>query len=65
MEFTDYQCFQCRKMHYYLRKLVARYPDKIRITHCSFPMDQEFNPLLPNLSMWDRAGWRCWPSMPH
>ena len=46
MEFTDYQCFQCRKMHYYLRKLVARYPDKIRLTHCNFPMDQEFNPIV-------------------
>jgi protein-disulfide isomerase/uncharacterized membrane protein len=46
MEFTDYQCFQCRKMHYYLRKLVARYPDRLRLTHCNFPMDHEFNPIV-------------------
>ena len=46
MEFTDYQCFQCRKMHYYLRELVARHPDKIRLTHCNFPMDHEFNPIV-------------------
>ena len=42
----DYQCFQCRKMHYYLRELVARHPDKIRLTHCNFPMDHEFNPIV-------------------
>jgi uncharacterized membrane protein/protein-disulfide isomerase len=46
MEFTDYQCFQCRKMHYYLRELVARHPDKLRLTHCNFPMDQEYNPIV-------------------
>jgi protein-disulfide isomerase len=45
-EFTDYQCFQCKKMHYYLRKLVARYPDRIRLTHFNFPMDQESNPIV-------------------
>jgi uncharacterized membrane protein/predicted DsbA family dithiol-disulfide isomerase len=46
VEFTDYQCFQCRKMHYYLRELVARHPDKIRLTHCNYPMDHEFNPIV-------------------
>jgi protein-disulfide isomerase/uncharacterized membrane protein len=46
VEFTDYQCFQCRKMHYYLRDLVARYPDRIRLTHRNFPMDHEFNPIV-------------------
>jgi uncharacterized membrane protein len=46
VEFTDYQCFQCRKMHYYLRELVARHPDKLRLTHCNFPMDQEYNPIV-------------------
>jgi protein-disulfide isomerase/uncharacterized membrane protein len=46
VEFTDYQCFQCRKMHYYLRTLVARYPEQIRLTHRNYPMDHEFNPIV-------------------
>ena len=45
-EFTDYQCFQCRKMHFFLRQLIANYPDKIRLIHRHFPMDHEFNPLV-------------------
>lgn len=43
IEFSDYQCFQCKKMHHYLRELVANYPDKIRLIHRSFPMDHEVN----------------------
>jgi protein-disulfide isomerase/uncharacterized membrane protein len=43
IEFADYQCFQCKKMHHYLRELVARYPEKIRLVHRSFPMDHEVN----------------------
>jgi len=45
-EFTDYQCFQCRKMHFFLRQLVAENPDKIRIIHRHYPMDHEFNPIV-------------------
>jgi uncharacterized membrane protein/protein-disulfide isomerase len=43
LEFTDYQCFQCRKMHYFLRQLVATYPDRMRLVHCHYPMDHEAN----------------------
>jgi uncharacterized membrane protein/predicted DsbA family dithiol-disulfide isomerase len=43
VEFADYQCFQCRKMHFYLRELAARYPGKIRIVHRHYPMDHGFN----------------------
>lgn len=46
MEFTDYMCFQCKKMHFYLRQLILQYPDKIRIIHRHFPMDHRFNPLV-------------------
>jgi uncharacterized membrane protein/predicted DsbA family dithiol-disulfide isomerase len=46
VEFTDYLCFQCKKMHHYLRGLVARYPDRIRLVHRNYPMDQEFNPIV-------------------
>ncbi len=45
-EFADYLCFQCNKMHYYLRGLMIRYPGKLKIVHRHFPMDQQVNPLL-------------------
>jgi uncharacterized membrane protein/protein-disulfide isomerase len=45
-EFTDYQCFQCKKMHFYLRSLIASHPDKIRLVHRHFPMDHKFNPTI-------------------
>ncbi|MGD9097075.1 MAG: vitamin K epoxide reductase family protein [Desulfobacterales bacterium] len=45
-EYTDYQCFQCRKMHFFLRKLIAQYPDRIRLVHRHFPMDHRVNPLV-------------------
>ena len=46
VEFADYQCFQCRKMHFYLRRLVASYPDKIRLVHRHYPMDDKVNPVV-------------------
>jgi uncharacterized membrane protein/protein-disulfide isomerase len=45
-EFSDYQCFQCRKMHHYLRRLVQQHPDRIRLVHRHFPMDHQVNPLV-------------------
>ncbi len=45
-EFTDYQCFQCSKMHFFLRLLVDEYPDKIRLVHYHYPMDEKFNTVL-------------------
>lgn len=45
-EFADYQCFQCNKLHYYLRRIVTAHPDKLRIVHRHFPMDHHFNPLI-------------------
>lgn len=46
VEFADYLCFQCRKMHFFLRSLVNRYPNRIRLVHRHFPMDREVNPLV-------------------
>ena len=46
VEFADYQCFQCKKMYYHLRDLVAKYPEKIRLVHVHYPMDHEFNPMV-------------------
>jgi protein-disulfide isomerase len=45
-EYTDYQCFQCKKMHFFIRQLIAQYPEKIRLVHRHFPMDHEFNPMV-------------------
>ena len=45
-EFTDYECFQCKKMHYFLRRLIEANPGKIRLIHRYFPMDQTINPLV-------------------
>jgi protein-disulfide isomerase/uncharacterized membrane protein len=45
-EFADYQCFQCRKTHFYLRQIIAEHPDKIRLVHRQFPMDDRVNPLV-------------------
>lgn len=45
-EFTDYQCFQCKKMHFYLREFMATYPDTIRLIHRNFPMDHLYNPMV-------------------
>jgi protein-disulfide isomerase len=46
MEFADYQCFQCKKMHFFLRRLLAEYPTKIRLIHRHFPMEETINPLV-------------------
>ncbi len=45
-EFTDYQCFQCSKMHLMLRLLVNRHPKKLRLVHHHYPMDSKFNYIL-------------------
>jgi protein-disulfide isomerase/uncharacterized membrane protein len=45
-EFSDYMCFQCKKMHFFLRQMVQAYPDKIRLVHRHFPMDHQINPLV-------------------
>ncbi|WP_160166900.1 vitamin K epoxide reductase/DsbA family protein [Desulfotignum phosphitoxidans] len=46
IEYSDYMCFQCRKLHMYLRQIIAANPDKIRLVHRHFPMDPQFNPTL-------------------
>ncbi|MBC2711422.1 MAG: thioredoxin domain-containing protein [Desulfosarcina sp.] len=47
-EFTDYQCFQCKKMHSYMRLFVAQHPKHIRLVHRHFPMDHTINPIVKN-----------------
>jgi protein-disulfide isomerase len=45
-EYTDYMCFQCRKMHAYMRQIVRENPDRIRLVHKHFPMSMDYNPLV-------------------
>lgn len=45
-EYTDYQCFQCSKMHLFLRQLIAAHPQAIRLVHHHYPMDHEFNNII-------------------
>lgn len=44
--YSDYQCFQCKKMHVYFRKLLAGQQPKIRIIHRHYPMDHEVNEIV-------------------
>lgn len=46
IEFSDYQCFQCKKMHFFLRQIIQAHPDKIRLIHRNFPMDHTINPIV-------------------
>ena len=45
-EFTDYRCFQCYKMHFFIRQLVAKYPERILFVHRHLPMDHIVNPMV-------------------
>jgi len=45
-EYSDYQCFQCYKMHFMLRRLIAGYPDRIRLIHRQYPMDHKENEIV-------------------
>ncbi len=45
-EYSDYQCFQCKKMHFMLRQLISEYPDKIRLIHHHYPMDHTVNSII-------------------
>jgi len=55
-EFTDYRCFQCKKMHYYLRALVRENKNKIRLVHRHYPMDSEFNSVVVNEPFHEGSG---------
>jgi len=46
VEYSDYRCFYCRKAHLFLRSLLQRFPDKLRIVHKNFPLDGECNPAV-------------------
>jgi len=45
-EYSDYQCFQCYKMHFLLRRLITEHPNRIRLIHHNYPMDHEVNTII-------------------
>lgn len=45
-EYSDYQCFQCAKMHRLIRQLISKYPQKIKLVHHHYPLDHSFNPIV-------------------
>jgi protein-disulfide isomerase/uncharacterized membrane protein len=46
VEYSDYQCPHCQRGHQELRALVAQHPDKVRLVHRNFPLDQACNPMI-------------------
>jgi len=56
-EFTDYECFQCKKMHSYLRNLIDQHPEKIRLIHRHYPLDAKFNDIVVKDGMHYGAGY--------
>jgi protein-disulfide isomerase len=42
-EFSDYECPYCRQAHAQLRNIVAMFPDRVRLVHRHFPLDQACN----------------------
>ncbi len=45
-EFTDFQCPYCQRAHMIVRKLVNKYPGKLRVYHRQFPLDSHCNPMI-------------------
>ncbi len=45
-QFSDYQCFQCNKMYFLLRQLLAAHPDSLRLVHRHYPLDHKVNSII-------------------
>lgn len=45
-EYTDYQCFQCSKMHILLREIISTHPGKVKLIHHHYPLDHEYNNII-------------------
>lgn len=42
--FGDFQCHACRELHLALQRVVAKYPQRLRVAFRYFPQDPECNP---------------------
>lgn len=45
-EFTDYECPHCRLGHEIMLKLVEKHPQKVRVIHHDYPLDNACNPKI-------------------
>lgn len=43
IEFSDYQCPGCKAAHGELRNIVKQFPNRVRVVHRHFPLDQSCN----------------------
>ena len=46
VEFSDYQCPHCLRGHDAMRQLVQDYPERVRLVHRHYPLDQACNPKI-------------------
>jgi len=46
IEYSDYRCPHCQRGHAAMRELLALNPDKLRVVHRHFPLDNACNSLL-------------------
>ena len=42
-EYSDYQCPHCRRGHEQMRQLIRDHPEKVRLVHRQYPLDQACN----------------------
>jgi protein-disulfide isomerase/uncharacterized membrane protein len=45
-EYSDYQCPHCQRGHGEVRKLIQAHPDRLRLIHRNYPLDQACNSML-------------------
>jgi protein-disulfide isomerase len=50
VEFGDYQCPSCGAYHPYIKEILSRYPDKLRLEFHHFPLAQHRNAVLAAMS---------------
>lgn len=44
--YSDYMCFQCAKMHYLLRSMIADDPNNFKLIIHHYPLDHSYNPIV-------------------
>ena len=44
--YSDYMCFQCGKIHHFLRSMIANEPGKYKLVVHHYPLDHAYNPIV-------------------
>lgn len=47
IEFSDYECPACRRMHQIIEAVLEEYKGSVRLFHKNFPLDSSCNPEMP------------------